>query len=97
MQRHGWGWGYILLGICEVGCGVLISIKIDTASGGGVGSFARRPSITPTYSETILSNLKSKKAQTKQKTAKLKKKKKKKKQELSSDSIARLESCLFKG
>ena len=32
--------------------------KTITASGGGVGSFARRPSITPTFSETILSNLK---------------------------------------
>ena len=63
MQRHGWRWGYILLGICEVGCGVQISFhqssyKTVAASGGGVGSFARRPSITPTFSETILSNLK---------------------------------------
>ena len=56
-----------MLGICEVGCGVLISIKIDSASGGGVGSFARRPSITPTFSETILSNLKLKKAKKKKK------------------------------
>ena len=32
--------------------------KTVTASAGGVGSFARRPSITPTFSETILSNLK---------------------------------------
>ena len=35
--------------------------KTVTASGGGVGNFARRPSITPTVSETILSNLKLKK------------------------------------
>ena len=48
------GWGYILLGICE---GVDFQ-KIVTASGGGVGSFARRPSNTPTFSETILSTLK---------------------------------------
>ena len=32
--------------------------KTVTVSGGGVGSFARRPSITPAFSETILSNLK---------------------------------------
>ena len=31
--------------------------KTVTASGGGVGSSASRPSITPTFSETILSNL----------------------------------------
>ena len=57
MQRHGWRWEYVLLGICEVGCGVKVFIKTVTASGGGVGSFARRPSITRTFSETILLNL----------------------------------------
>ena len=50
--------------------------KTVTASGGGVGSFARRPSITPKFSETILSNLK----------LKLKKKKKKK------ETVAKIKS-----
>ena len=57
-----WVWvGIYLVGICEVGCGfrfpsISLHKKIVTAPGGGGESFTHRPSVTHTFSESILSN-----------------------------------------
>ena len=63
MTIKDWGWGYILLGICEVGVFSSISFlkKIVIASGGGGGASPTEPALLLHFSESILSNLKTKK------------------------------------